>query len=125
MAIPPNAELVYDIELLQISGLKIEDLREGTGNAAKKGDKVEVHYVGTLKADGKQFDSSVAKHKPFVFTIGKGEVIQGWEQGLIGMKVGGKRRLTVPWCLGYGERGNPPIPPKVDLVFDIELLSIK
>lgn len=95
----------------------------GTGAEAKKGDKVKVHYTGTLM-NGKQFDSSVGKD-PFEFTIGQGMVIKGWDEGVPGMKVGGKRKLTIPWQMAYGENGSgDKIPPKAALKFDIELLEI-
>jgi FKBP-type peptidyl-prolyl cis-trans isomerase FkpA len=95
----------------------------GTGPEAKTGDKVKVHYTGTL-TNGKQFDSSVGKD-PFEFEIGKGNVIKGWDEGVPGMKVGGKRKLTIPWKLAYGESGSgDKIPPKAALKFDIELLEI-
>ncbi len=95
----------------------------GTGPEAKKGDKVKVHYTGTLM-NGKQFDSSVGKD-PFEFTIGQGGVIKGWDEGVPGMHVGGKRKLTIPWAMAYGENGSgDKIPPKAALKFDIELLEI-
>jgi FKBP-type peptidyl-prolyl cis-trans isomerase FkpA len=95
----------------------------GTGAEAKVGDKVKVHYTGTLM-NGKQFDSSVGKD-PFEFEIGKGNVIKGWDEGVPGMKVGGKRKLTIPWQMAYGESGSgDKIPPKAALKFDIELLEI-
>jgi FKBP-type peptidyl-prolyl cis-trans isomerase FkpA len=95
----------------------------GTGAEAKTGDKVKVHYTGTLM-NGKQFDSSVGKD-PFEFTLGTGGVIKGWDEGVPGMKVGGKRKLTIPWQLAYGEKGSgDSIPPKAALKFDIELLEI-
>lgn len=95
----------------------------GTGSEAKTGDKVKVHYTGTLM-NGKQFDSSVGKD-PFEFEIGKGNVIKGWDEGVPGMKVGGKRKLTIPWQMAYGENGSgDKIPPKAALKFDIELLEI-
>ena len=101
-----------------------EDTAPGTGPEAKDGDKVWVHYTGRLAKNNKQFDSSVGK-KPFPVELGKGEVIKGWDLGLVGMKVGGKRKLTIPSKLGYGDAGHPPdIPPKATLVFDVELLSI-
>jgi FKBP-type peptidyl-prolyl cis-trans isomerase FkpA len=104
---------------------KLESVDEtvGTGPEAKKGDKVKVHYTGKL-LNGKQFDSSVGKD-PFEVTIGAGGVIKGWDEGLPGMKVGGKRKLTIPWHMAYGDKGSPPmIPPKAALTFDIELLEI-
>ncbi len=100
-----------------------EDVKVGAGQEAKTGDKVKVDYTGRLKS-GVQFDSSVGK-KPFEFTLGEGGVIKGWDQGVVGMKVGGKRKLTIPSRLGYGDAGSPPkIPGKSTLVFDVELLSI-
>src|SRR5262245_3930476 len=86
------------------SGLKYEDLKEGTGKEAKAGDTVDVHYTGWLK-DGKKFDSSVDRGKPFSFKLGAGMVIKGWDEGVAGMKVGGKRKLTIPPDLGYGAKG--------------------
>jgi FKBP-type peptidyl-prolyl cis-trans isomerase len=107
------------------SGLKYEDLKAGDGAEAKKGDTVEVHYTGWLK-DGKKFDSSVDRGKPFVFELGAGKVIKGWDEGVAGMKVGGKRKLIIPFELAYGEEGRPPvIPPKAELTFEVELLKIK
>jgi FKBP-type peptidyl-prolyl cis-trans isomerase FkpA len=106
------------------SGLKYEDLKEGTGDAAKKGDMVEVHYTGWLK-DGTKFDSSVGK-SPFSFPLGGGKVIKGWDEGVAGMKVGGKRKLTIPAELAYGKKGYPPvIPADAELTFEVELLKIK
>jgi FKBP-type peptidyl-prolyl cis-trans isomerase len=105
--------------------LEIIDDAEGKGPEVKNGDKVSVHYTGTLM-NGKKFDSSRDKGTPFDFTVGQGGVIKGWDQGVLGMKVGGKRRLVIPSALGYGERGSPPnIPPDAGLKFDIELLEIK
>jgi FKBP-type peptidyl-prolyl cis-trans isomerase FkpA len=96
----------------------------GTGRVAKAGDAVRVHYTGTL-LNGTKFDSSRDRGTPFDFTIGKGAVIKGWDQGVVGMRVGGKRRLVIPQALGYGEAGSPPnIPPKAGLRFEIELLDV-
>jgi peptidylprolyl isomerase len=107
------------------SGLEYVDLKEGTGEAAKAGDKVQVHYTGTLKSDGKKFDSSLDRKQPFTFDLGAGKVIKGWDEGVAGMKVGGKRKLIIPAKLGYGERGaGNAIPPNADLVFEVELLKI-
>ena len=102
----------------------IVDLKVGTGATAKTGDTVTVHYVGTL-TNGTKFDSSRDKNTPFTFTLGAGTVIQGWEQGIPGMKVGGLRRLTVPPMLGYGENAYGSIPASSTLIFEVELLSIK
>lgn len=104
--------------------LKIEDTQEGTGEVAKAGDKLAMHYTGTL-SDGTKFDSSLDRGQPFEFTLGAGDVIQGWDQGIVGMKVGGKRKLTVPPELGYGATGQGSIPPNATLIFDVELLEIK
>jgi peptidylprolyl isomerase len=113
------------------SGLKYQDWTgKGDGAEAKPGDRVSVHYTGWLDNGGKkgqQFDSSRKPGRgPYELTIGKTSVIQGWHEGLVGMKVGGKRRLMIPAKLAYGEEGRPPtIPPNADLIFDIELLEIR
>jgi len=105
--------------------LLIEDLQVGAGAEAKSGDSVTVHYRGTL-TNGKQFDASYDRAEPFEFMLGKGNVIKGWDQGVAGMKVGGKRKLTIPPHLGYGERGaGGVIPPNATLVFEVELLEVK
>lgn len=105
--------------------MKSDILKEGTGQVAQAGNRVAVHYVGTL-TDGNKFDSSRDRGRPFTFTLGKGEVIKGWDQGVAGMKIGEVRRLTIPSDLGYGKRGSPPvIPPDATLVFEVELLEIK
>jgi hypothetical protein len=107
-----------------VQGLKIETLKAGTGAEVKKGDTVSVHYVGTLE-DGTKFDSSLDRGTPFSFTLGANRVIQGWEQGVLGMKVGEKRKLTVPSDLGYGEAGYPGvIPGNATLIFEVELVGI-
>lgn len=110
---------------IMYSNLKIEDLAAGGGDEAKEGDTVKVHYTGMLE-DGKKFDSSVDRGQPFEFTIGAGQVIKGWDVGVLGMKVGGRRKLTVPPELAYGDRdiGNGLIPANSILVFEIELLEI-
>ena len=103
--------------------VKIEVLQEGTGEASKNGDVLTVNYTGTLE-DGTKFDSSIGR-EPFVFTLGTGEVIQGWEQGMLNMKVGEKRKLTIPSSLGYGSAGaGRLIPPNATLIFEVELLKI-
>ncbi len=104
--------------------LKIEVIQEGSGDQkVKSGDSISVHYTGTLE-DGTKFDSSVDRGQPFEFTIGRGMVIQGWEQGLLDMKVGEKRKLTIPSTMGYGDRDMGAIPPNSVLLFDVELISI-
>src|SRR5437868_6353448 len=106
------------------SGLKYTDEQVGQGEEAKVGDSVTVHYTGTLK-DGKKFDSSLDRNEPFVFKLGAGRVIKGWDEGVAGMKVGGKRKLMIPARLGYGARGaGEDIPPNADLVFEVELLKV-
>ena len=105
--------------------LVIEDIRVGTGAEAKAGQTVSVHYVGTL-TDGKKFDSSRDRGKPFDFPLGGGRVIKGWDQGVAGMKVGGLRKLTIPPSLGYGAAGFPgAIPPNATLIFEVELIAVK
>jgi peptidylprolyl isomerase len=108
------------------TSLKVEDLIAGTGVPAKSGDKISVRYVGVLFDNNKEFDSSWKRGKaPFELTLGQGSVIQGWDQGLLGMKVGGRRRLTIPPDLGYGAQGQPPtIPANSTLVFDVDLTKI-
>jgi FKBP-type peptidyl-prolyl cis-trans isomerase len=107
-----------------VSGLQYWDIKVGTGQVAKAGDKVKVHYTGWLTT-GKKFDSSVDAHQPFDFTLGAGEVIKGWDEGVAGMKVGGKRQLRIPPELGYGVDGQPPtIPQNATLIFDVQLLAV-
>jgi FKBP-type peptidyl-prolyl cis-trans isomerase len=106
------------------SGLKYADIQFGSGEMANNGDFVSVHYSGYL-TNGKRFDSSVLRGKPFNFQIGQGRVISGWEEGVQGMKVGGIRQLIIPPDLGYGERGaGGVIPPNATLIFDIQLLDV-
>ena len=112
-------------EITTASGLKYVDLVEGTGASPRPGQTVTVHYTGTL-LNGKKFDSSVDRGRPADFRLGVGAVIKGWDEGLMSMKVGGKRRLTVPSNLGYGPMGRPPdIPGNSTLLFDVELLGVK
>ncbi len=106
------------------SGLKYVDVKVGAGAAPTAGKKVKVHYTGRL-ADGKKFDSSVDRGQPFEFVIGVGQVIKGWDEGVLSMKVGGQRKLVIPPNLGYGPRGFPgAIPPNAELHFDVELLGV-
>lgn len=109
-----------------MSELQIEDIVEGTGDSPVRGQKVVVHYTGWL-TDGKKFDSSIDRGQPFEFQIGVGQVIQGWDDGVLTMKVGGKRKLTIPPGLAYGDRdvGNGLIPPNSTLIFEVELLDLK
>ena len=107
------------------NGLKIENLKEGTGPEVKEGDSVVMHYTGWLE-DGTKFDSSYDRNQPFEVQIGAGYVIKGWDLGVPGMKVGGKRKLTIPHELGYGKYGvDPVIPGFATLIFEVELLKIK
>lgn len=106
------------------SGLQYEDLQIGDGPSPQTGDRVTVHYTGTL-ANGQQFDSSRDRGRPFQFKLGVGQVIKGWDEGVASMKVGGRRKLIIPADLGYGERGaGGVIPPNATLIFDVELLGI-
>jgi FKBP-type peptidyl-prolyl cis-trans isomerase len=108
-----------------VTGLEYWDIKEGTGDVAKTGQTVTVHYTGWLLS-GKKFDSSVDAGRPFSFKLGAGQVIKGWEQGVAGMKVGGKRQLRIPPDLAYGEGGYPGvIPGNATLIFDVELLGVK
>ena len=107
------------------ASLQIENIKPGTGAEAVAGKTVSVHYVGTL-TDGSKFDSSRDRGEPFSFKLGAGQVIQGWDQGVAGMKIGEVRKLTIPHELAYGERGYPPvIPPRATLVFEVELLGVR
>lgn len=107
-----------------MDNLKVVDTKVGTGAVAENGDTVTVNYVGTLD-DGTKFDSSIDRNQPFSFTLGAGRVIKGWDLGVLGMKVGGTRELTIPSDLGYGASGYPPvIPSNATLHFTITLLSV-
>jgi FKBP-type peptidyl-prolyl cis-trans isomerase len=106
------------------SGLKYLDVEPGTGAVAQHGQHVKVHYTGWL-ANGQKFDSSLDRREPFEFLLGAGQVIKGWDEGVAGMKVGGKRKLMIPPAMGYGARGAAGvIPPNADLIFEVELLAI-
>jgi FKBP-type peptidyl-prolyl cis-trans isomerase FkpA len=112
-------------EIITDSGLKIEELVAGDGETAAHGQRVSVHYTGWL-TDGRKFDSSVDRAEPFEFALGRGMVIRGWDEGVSGMQVGGKRKLTIPPHLGYGARGaGGVIPPNATLVFEVELLAVR
>ena len=120
-----SKEAAVNQQVTTASGLKYIDNVVGTGPVAEKGKKVTVHYTGTLK-DGQKFDSSLDRGQPFTFTLGGGQVIKGWDEGVAGMKVGGKRRLIIPAELGYGARGaGGVIPPNAELTFDVELLNVQ
>jgi len=129
-AAAPAATIATVAQASQQGQLKIIDVKRGTGALAKAGQSVTVHYTGWLYvngAKGKKFDSSVDRGTPFTFTLGAGNVIPGWDQGVAGMKVGGKRTLIIPPELGYGAQGTPDgtIPPNATLIFDVELLQVQ
>jgi peptidylprolyl isomerase len=104
--------------------LRYQDIKLGTGELAAPGKFYTVHYTGWLASDGTKFDSSVDRGSPITFPVGLHRVIVGWDTGFAGMRVGGKRRLFIPYQLAYGEKGRGPIPPKADLIFDVELISM-
>lgn len=115
---------VVDVLVTTDSGLQYQDLKGGTGALAIVGSAVTVHYTGWLE-DGTKFDSSVDRAQPFAFVLGRGQVIKGWDEGVLSMRVGGKRKLIIPSDLGYGDRGfGTVIPPRATLVFEVELLRI-
>lgn len=123
---PENGEDIYGSNQEQnedFKELSIEILEEGSGKEAEAGDRLSVHYTGTLK-DGTPFDSSYDRGEPYTFVLGIGEVIDGWDQGLVDMKIGEKRKLEIPSSLGYGSNGSGIIPPNAGLIFEIELLAI-
>ena len=140
--IPPNSTLIMEIELTDVrepvtqtevnpedyttteSGLQYYDITQGSGPAAESGQTVTVHYSGWLE-DGTKFDSSVDRGEPFTFVLGQGNVIPGWDEGLVGMQAGGKRQLRIPAALAYGEGGSGPIPANATLIFDVELLEVQ
>lgn len=121
---PPPGPIVPQPPVLRASGLSTQILVPGDGDEAKKGDKLQVHFVGRL-LDGGVFDSSRARNAPFSFWVGEGQVIPAWDEGLLGMKEGETRQLIVPPALGYGLEPKPGIPPNSTLVFDIELLDVR
>jgi peptidylprolyl isomerase len=120
----PTASVSATKNMDNVTELKIEDETLGTGAEAVTGKKVTVNYVGTL-TDGTKFDSSYDRNQPFSFNLGAGEVIAGWDQGVTGMKVGGKRKLTIPPSLGYGSQDMGSIPPNSTLIFEVELLKVE
>lgn len=121
---PATAGANMDNVTTTVDGLQMQDLVVGTGQEVKSGDTVTVNYLGTL-LDGTKFDSSYDRNQPFTTQIGVGQVIKGWDEGIVGMKVGGKRKLTIPPALGYGDQAAGSIPPNSTLVFEVELLSVK
>lgn len=122
--VPVITPMPTPIPMKKFEKLTIEDTKEGTGAAVKSGDTISINYLGTL-TDGTKFDSSYDRGQPFETQIGVGRVIAGWDQGVVGMKVGGKRTLKIPSELGYGSRGMGSIPPNADLIFEVELMGIK
>lgn len=128
--IPPNSDLYFDVELLDVVKKGEEniydktDLKQGSGPAVANGDTVTIHYVGTL-ANDRRFDSTLERKKPETFKLGNGDVIKGLEAGLIGMKPGGKRRLRIPPGIGYGSYGLGAVPPGSITIFEVELLKVK
>ena len=119
----PNL-LIGSREIVTSSGLRYEDITPGSGASPKPGQTVIVHYVGTL-LNGNKFDSSRDRNRPFEFEIGEGRVIRGWDEGVMSMKMNGKRKLIIPPHLGYGSRDMGVIPPNSTLVFEVELLGVK
>jgi len=123
-SIPPKSTLKFVVELKKIDRVSVTILQPGKGVGAKTGDVVTVHYKGTFK-DGKEFDSSYKRGQPFPVPLGSHQTVPGFEMGLMGIKEGEKRKVVIPWALAYGEQGRPPvIPPKSDLVFELEAIKI-
>ncbi len=123
--VPSSALAEEEKPTVTASGLQYVDLVRGTGREAHVGETASVHYTGWLQ-DGTKFDSSVDRGKPFQFRLGAGRVIKGWDEGVVGMNIGSKRKLTIPPHLGYGARGaGRVIPPNATLVFDVELLDLR
>lgn len=120
----PEPTKKMDTKTQDVKNLKIEDIKIGTGPEVKSGDTISINYTGTL-TDGTKFDSSYDRKEPFETQIGVGQVIKGWDEGVIGMKVGGKRKLTIPPDLGYGSQAVGPIPANSTLIFEVELMGIK
>lgn len=119
-----NGENMQEENITEPQDLEVEILKTGEGVQSQAGDTVSVHYTGTL-TDGTKFDSSLDRGQPFSFTLGQGRVIKGWEQGVLGMTIGEKRKLTIPAYLGYGDSGSGAlIPPGATLIFEVELLAI-
>ena len=120
----PTSMLVGDT-IVTASGLKYIEIRPGGGGMPRAGQIVSVHYVATFR-DGKKFDSSRDRNEPLEFALGKGSVIKGWEEGVASMHIGGIRKLIIPYQLAWGEKGDPRgIPPKTDVIFEVELLAVK
>lgn len=127
--IKPNPPAKGDPTVPPVTGkaptkLVVKDLKKGHGPAAKSGDKLTVNYVGVSCSTGTAFDASYPRHQPFPLTLGQGQVIKGWDQGLVGMKAGGRRELIIPASLGYGPTGSGPIKPNETLIFVVDLVKI-
>jgi peptidylprolyl isomerase len=129
-AISPNPPAAGEPTVPPVAGkppttLEVKDIKQGTGTAAKSGQTLTVNYVGVSCSTGKAFDASYPRKQPFSFPLGKSQVIQGWDQGLVGMKVGGRRELVIPAALGYGATGSGAIKPNETLIFVVDLVSAK
>jgi peptidylprolyl isomerase len=123
-ALPKNIPPVKGPVKVQFA-LRYQDVTVGTGDLAQPGQRFTVNYTGWLASDGTKFDSSYDRGQPFEFTQGQRQVIMGWDEGFVGMKAGGKRRLFIPYQLAYGTAGRGPIPSKADLIFDVELVGVR